>query len=298
MLRVYSSGGEKKYNAQGHFISLDGWAWESKSAAALRSDPTVTGGFFTGEDKRTFLPAKPGRIYVKRQGIGAAFLGEPLDKTQQFDLLYKGITPEGYEVIYINDKGGRLSEAPPPITREEMLESLTLPPDDWMPPEDWIPPEGLEEVLREKGWTGSFYPKEEKALVEEVHTQGTQKFEEHWAETLQNEVNKNSPLTYESWDSFLESLSTEELGDLEKLLTEVRSESGLGQKEVGKQIETLLSEDFSPDRFTRAIETLNRYGPKDGLRKLAEEDSEIATYLRTLPQFKQPDSQNQGKPTQ
>ena len=102
-----------------------------------------------------------------------------------------------------------------------MLESLTLPPEDWMSPEDWIPPEGLEEVLREKGWTGSFYPEGGRALVEEVHTQGTQKFEEHWAETLQNEVNEGSPLTHESWDSFLESLSTEEFDELEKLLTEV-----------------------------------------------------------------------------
>ena len=278
---------------------IDKKIWEyGQVRSAMRADPTVTGGFFTGEDKRTFLPAKLGRIYVERQGIGAAFLGEPLDKTQQFNLLYKGITPDGYEVIYINDNGDRLSEVPFPITREEMLESLTLPPDDWMAPEDRIPPEGLEEVLREKGWTGSFYPEEEKALVEEVHTQGTQKFEEHWAENLQNEVNEDSPLTHESWDSFLESLSTEEFDELEKLLTEMRSESGLGQKEVGKQVETFLREDFSPGRFTRAIETLNRYGRRDGLRKLAEEDPEIAAYLRTLPQLKQTDSQNQEKPTQ
>ena len=73
---------------------------------------------------------------------------------------------------------------------------------------------------------------------------------------------------------------------------------GVGQKEVGKQVETLLREDFSPDRFTRAIETLNCYGPTDGLRRLAEEDSEIATYLRTLPEFKQTDSQNQERSTQ
>ena len=71
-----------------------------------------------------------------------------------------------------------------------MLESLTLPPDDWIPPEDWMPPEGLEELLREKGWTGSFYPQKEKALVEGTHTQDTQQSEEHWAGTLQNEVNK------------------------------------------------------------------------------------------------------------
>ena len=135
--------------------------------------------------------------------------------------------------------------------------------------------------------------------MEKVQPQSTQKFEEDWTKTSQNEVSKNSPLTHESWDSFLESLSTEEFDAFEKLLTEVTSESGLGQKEAGKQIETLLREDFSPDRFTRAMETLNRYGPTDGIRKLAEEDSEIVTYLRrTLPEFKQTDSQNQEKSIQ
>lgn len=128
-----------------------------------------------------------------------------------------------------------------------------------------------------------------------VSTQGTQKFEEHWAETLQNEVSRNSPLTHESWDSFLDSLNAGELVELEKLLTEVRSESGLEQKEGGKQVEALRHENFSPERFSRAIETLNHYGTKDGLRKLAEEDSEIATYLRNLPRFKQTDVQRQER---
>lgn len=137
--------------------------------------------------------------------------------------------------------------------------------------------------------------------MEKVHPQSTQKFEENWQETLQNEVNKSSLLTDESWDSFLESLSNEEFDAFEKLLTEMpskSSESGLGQEEVGKQIETLLRENFSPDQFTHAMETLGRYGPKEGLRKLAEEDSEIVTYLRTLPRFKQTNSRDKEEPIQ
>ena len=53
---------------------IDKKIWEyGQVRSVMRADPTVTGGFFTGQDKRTFLPSKPGRIYVKRQGIGAAF---------------------------------------------------------------------------------------------------------------------------------------------------------------------------------------------------------------------------------
>ncbi|RKU24542.1 hypothetical protein C6499_16515 [Candidatus Poribacteria bacterium] len=83
------------------FVDRKIWEYE-QVRSVMRADPGVTGGFFTGEDKRTFLPAKPGRVYVKRQGTGAAFLGETLDETQQFDLLYNGITPEGYEVISLS----------------------------------------------------------------------------------------------------------------------------------------------------------------------------------------------------
>ena len=139
----------------------------------------------------------------------------------------------------------------------------------------------------EKGWTGSFYPEEEKTLMDKgPYPRHTKILKNVGQRLYKMKLMRTRPLTHESWDSFLESLSTEEFDELEKLLTEMRSESGLGQKEVGKQVETFLREDFSPDRFTRAIETLNRYGPMDGLRRLAEEDSEIAAYLRTLPQLK------------
>ena len=36
-LRVYSSGDEKTYNAQGHSVYLSGWPWQSKSASASGS---------------------------------------------------------------------------------------------------------------------------------------------------------------------------------------------------------------------------------------------------------------------
>ena len=45
---------------------------------------------------------------------------------------------------------------------------------------------------------------------------------------------------------------------------------------TGNDIETVLREQFTPGRFERAMSTLERYGPEEGLRRLRESDPEIA----------------------
>jgi hypothetical protein len=42
------------------------------------------------------------------------------------------------------------------------------------------------------------------------------------------------------------------------------------------EFETTLKERFSSERFERAMSTLERYGPEEGLRRLKENDPEIA----------------------
>ena len=49
-----------------------------------------------------------------------------------------------------------------------------------------------------------------------------------------------------------------------------------------ESLEKVLRDRFNPDRFHRAMETLNRYGPKEGMRKLQESDPEIATHVERL----------------
>ena len=48
------------------------------------------------------------------------------------------------------------------------------------------------------------------------------------------------------------------------------------------EFEKNLRERFSPQRFNTAIQTLNRYGPEDGLRRLKESDPEVATHFERL----------------
>ena len=60
----------------------------------------------------------------------------------------------------------------------------------------------------------------------------------------------------------------------EKILTEVAPE--LPAFPTEEELETALRERFSPERFKRAMSTLERYGPEEGLRRLRENDPEVA----------------------
>ena len=46
--------------------------------------------------------------------------------------------------------------------------------------------------------------------------------------------------------------------------------------EIQSKLETTLSAQFSSERFERAMSTLERYGPEEGLRRLRENDPEVA----------------------
>ena len=53
----------------------------------------------------------------------------------------------------------------------------------------------------------------------------------------------------------------------------------LPESPTGTDIETALREQFSSERFERAMSTLERYGPKEGLRRLKENDPEVANQI-------------------
>ena len=53
------------------------------------------------------------------------------------------------------------------------------------------------------------------------------------------------------------------------------------------EFEKRLRESFSPNRFNAAIQTLNRYGPEDGLRRLKASDPEVAKYFERFIQAEQ-----------
>ncbi len=49
-----------------------------------------------------------------------------------------------------------------------------------------------------------------------------------------------------------------------------------------ERLKTALSEQFSVERFDRAIQTLKHYGPKEGLRRLKVSDPEAAKRIESV----------------
>lgn len=277
------------------YIERKIWEYE-QLRAAKQIDPDVSGDLFTGPDMKTFLPAKSERVYVKRmEKTGTMFFGKSLDKTQEFDLLHKGIEPEGYEVIYIDENGKRLAEAPLPISRQVLIEKLTLPPDGWVPPEGWTPPPWMEPALRAKGWTGTFFP-QENADPQLFSTEG-----EYSVLTGPSQIqNKAAQMTHtypeasEHSQPASDSHNTLKSAELEKPLIRITHDAELEKQfltstpelPTEERIEAMLGKQFQPQRLARAIETLNRYGPEEGLRRLKESDPEVAQQIKNTHQHK------------
>ena len=276
---------------------IDRKIWEYQQVrTATQADPTVSGGLFMGPGQEVFLPAKPRRVYVKRTGTGAVFFGESLDTTQEFNLLYKGIEPEGYELIYIDENGKHLAQAPPPISREDMIKELTLPPDGWIPPEGWTPPPWLEPALRAKGWKGTFFSQYNPDALDSLNINGNAAPINDYG-YIPNETDPNS---FANAEWFKETQSSGDERDLSSPTEmETAPESLLDltgfEEEFEKQfmleipettttrlIEAELPKQFSPKRLTRALEILKHYGLEDGIHHLKEADPEIAQQFENL----------------
>lgn len=230
------------------FIERKIWEYE-QFRAAIQADPEVSGGFFTGPGKQTFLPTKKGRVYVKRKGMGTVFLGERLDEDQQKALLFEGRHPEGYEVIYIDDNGHPLTEPPPLLTLENMLETM---------------PPSLQE---------------DATLEAEQHAKDTSQTEEKTTENQQTEVYEPLSPMDDDFSQFLDSLSLDELVELERFLTKEFSETLPEQHLFEKDLENELHRHFSSTRIHQARQTLKHYGPEEGFRQLATEDPELFEQL-------------------
>ena len=71
---------------------------------------------------------------------------------------------------------------------------------------------------------------------------------------------------------------------IEKSLTPQTSNTPTNQRpdtpgEIQSNLEVTLKSQFSSDRFDRAMDTLKQYGPEEGLRRLRENDPEIAAQV-------------------
>ena len=238
--------------------------WEHQQLiAAKQMDPMVEGGFFTGPNQETFLPFTPGRVYVRRIPSGGIFNGERLSEEQQFDILFRGEHPDGYDIVYISGDGHALSEKPPLITRQE----VSTPPEDWEP----LPPKG--DLVKQTSPSNLELKRQENPP--ERNPDPTSKTAEY-AEVLQRQVEQGQREAIK-----FATMSDSELeAEIKKLL--------IPELPTDENIEAKLRKQFNATRLQQAIVTLNRYGPEEGLRRLKNEDTEIAEQFEQIIRRQQP----------
>lgn len=91
--------------------------WEYQQIyEAKQTDPSVWSGLFMGPGGRTFLPYSEERIYVERSETGYALYGPKLSERQERELAYYGKSPDGYDIVYIDENGNILTEPPPTVS--------------------------------------------------------------------------------------------------------------------------------------------------------------------------------------
>lgn len=277
--------------------------------------PNNTGVNFSGPGGKNVIVLGPGRVYVQRQkdaygGIYETTFGDDATLTdeQKFDITYKRVHPEGYEIVYLDEDYNTLKEAPPPITREDVLQgwqrywqTMPLPADGpvEVPASQKVHPL-LEETLRQRGWKGYFVregeiPTEWDALMRpdaegDWGVPGPEipsvipDVPEPVPPPSQPKGDKPNPPRATDFQAELErfeKLFTEEgfAAEFEKQFTPELPTEASFEKAVRAQF---APEDFSNERLHRALETLNKYGVQKGLQQLTETDPDVAKHFKTL----------------
>ena len=241
------------------FIDRHIWQYQQLKTA-VASDPEVNGGIFVGAEHRIFLPLKPGRVYVSRFEGGAFFQGEPLTQKQEFDLLCKGIHPEGYDIVYLNENDAILSEAPPPITRQQIVGERQQVQVEQNPPTPFLSTEALpfdEELVSQKDLVEKTFSEPSQSAAAKVRT-------------MRKQEEKNRMARSEA--------------ELEKLLTS-----------AWQGLPTDFPKELNPQRVEKALIILQRYGFEEGLQRIQEKDREVASHLERL--FLSKENPTQAKQT-
>lgn len=242
---------------------------------AMRNDPKVTGGFFTGPNQETFLPLTSNRVYVKKGKTGAAFVGENLSATQKFNLLFRGIEPDRYEIIYIDSNGNTQSEKPQPFKREDFTKAQ----------EDFL--NGNQSQPNNDGWEDTWQETQATDAHAISETGQNQTFDR--AKLAENEakaLREQGEKALQAAEKYTTMTDEEIEIELNKLLIQ-----NLTDTTPAENFEAELQKHFSLKRLNDAMSLLNRYGPKEGLRRIKERDPEGAALVERILRQKQDTNQ-------
>ncbi len=248
---------------------------------AIDADPSIDGGMFIGDN---FYPTHIDKktVYVKGRETGATFFGSELTLEEEFNIIFRGIEPDGYDVVYIDDDGKQMSGKPEPITQEDFLNAHL---DKWLENEDglmgsaWIPPmlampeefDRLSEETTEEDYT-EFVDNRSLMQVEAAK----EKYEQ-----AREEMMKYARMTDMELKEEFNKLIMSEFGNIDG--------SKMSQESTPEQLETVLIEAFTRKSFQEAVSLLDQYGLESGIQRIRETNPSLAEYLsQSMRQKKRP----------
>lgn len=240
-------------------------------------------------------------VYVQRYESAAEFIGKKLTDEQSFNLLFRGIEPEGIEVIYIDELGNQLSKKPKPFTREEvrkmMSEGEVPPPKEWWDPEAPVPDvEEFEEFLPPERDTDLDF---ERRREREEFERAREEFERHAAEVERQPEFEKFLREVRQLEKFATMSDAEIAAELEKQLRQQLLPGASTDASLEDAVrEKIPQKPLTSERFNKAKRILQNYGPKEGLRRLTEADPELAEYFRRNPQKVPPPKRSQPSNTE
>lgn len=272
----------KKRYLEHHLLFL-----KRKHAMERTVNEQVTGGIHIGGKVLPFYKDRE-VVYVQseKNKISAKFFGSSLNDVQIFNLMFRGIEPESIEVIYIDEMGNQLSEKPEPVTREEirkmMKEGEAPPPDEWWDPNTPIPDsEDFEEFLPPERTDTELDKQKQRAREEIENLKSAARAEFEIAAQAEYKKFMREVRQLEEFATMSDAEIAAELEKqlLQQLFPDLPTEASLEDA----LRETITRKPVTPKRFEKAKQILERHGPKEGLRRLAKDDPELAEYFLRNP---------------
>ena len=243
--------------------------WERQVYKDFRAANPNTPGtiYFPESHPDKYLPVTGKMTYVYRDGPMTRTWGMHLTDEQRDALHYQGVHPEGIDIVYVDEDYNVLTEKPEPydLSKDGIVVS-----------EEIIPLEDMEH-FSERAPNGdpmsdADFPNYTDNAAENSET-GRDSDPAAAAQAAQAEFEKFKQ-QLRQFEEFANMTDAELTAHIENHF--------ISQIATAEKLESKISEQFNPERLSKAMETLNRYGPKEGIRRLKETDPAVAAQVERL----------------
>ena len=253
--------------------------------------------FFPSTHPDKYLPVIGKMAYINIEVNGSmATWGTSLTLEERQNLFYKGIEPEGIDIVYIDNEFNLLSEKPKPFKREERQKA-----NSYVVSYDGIPitPENYEDLL------GKPMPDQWEKWYEKKHGEETR----DPVELSSVDVAEAARADAQEAAAAAQEAAKVEFEKFENSIRQLEEFATMSDTEIEKQLEKQFRqqflpknpleqlEQFTPERLEKALGTLFQHGFEEGFRRVRRDSPALAEQLEQyFGQGQKPPPEMQKKP--